>query len=176
MIGIKIIFCGSLLFVSFLEATRNIIDVPVMCPACQYNFTDTYEELSLRYLTNKIANPEDGSCEIGQKWIHYGADFGIKRNSCCCLIDGASKAPCTQGNKYHCPITPIVAFSDTVADVYQRIGRQYKNSVSHDCCCPRGFFKWTYAAAGTGTGSDISTCVKEIDYRPTGNTKFKPSS
>ena len=125
MYSSKIVFL-SILFILPIVAKRRWKCEPVICPPCQWNFTDTFEQSALRYLTGEIPSPEDGSCETGVKWTNYGADYGFTRNTCCCFTEYASITPCTATNNVQCIQSPPIAYSETFAHYYERIGKSIK--------------------------------------------------
>lgn len=148
----------SLFLVLPIVAERQYKCEPVICPQCQWNFTDTYEQSALRYVTGEIPAPEDGSCGTGVKWINYGADYGVDKNSCCCIPAYTSYAPCADENSVQCPQSPKMGYTEVSHDFYKRILKFLENGPS-DGCCPLGQFKWTLAAAYTSTKEDRCTCV-----------------
>ena len=142
------------------------------CPECIWTFEETYKEYALRYLMDFMSTPDDGICLKGVKWIHYGADYGLKnRNACCCHTRFASQEPCNATSRVICPLLPKVKNSEPIGEFCYRAGQTVKNDAPSDGCCLGGTFKWLLPPVCTGASDNICVCVDNHDIIVPENNK-----
>lgn len=132
---------------------------PIICPTCEFHLDGTYTENSMKTLN--AGGPSDGSCEIGQKYIYYGADFGLLNDACCCIliapsepIDCNRRASCTPD----CPDNLGIGKAEKIGDYFKRIGKMQNDAPSNGCC-RAGTFKYIIPAIYTGLDHDVCSCV-----------------
>ena len=175
MISSKIILL-SILFILPIIAKQQWKCEPVICPPCEWNLDDTFEQALAKYFSEALKTPEDGSCLEGVKLVARGADFGFSRNACCCVpASVAAESPCTDTNNVQCPADLIPDVTETVEKFYTRVVRKLKNAPS-DGCCPPGSFKWTYLKEDIGLENNICACTPRIFIQTQGRSFSESSS
>lgn len=144
--------------------------IPV-CPDCVFGPQDTYVQFAMRYLNGH--GPADAPCLSGTKWIHYGRDYGLPNNACCCL-HGPISEPIDCGPDNSSPMCPhalALGMDEPIGHFYQRIGRNVRGAPANGCC-PEGTFKWIFDKESTGAEADICSCItqnslagRDVDWR-----------
>lgn len=132
---------------------------PVICPDCDMRPTDTYTGFAVRNLNT--TGPSDGTCLAGQKYIHYGKDFGFDKNTCCCIrITESPTVECNPRNPKipDCVENLGVGRNELIGDYFQRVGRLQKDAPENGCCRD-GTFKYIYEGIYTGLPNNICACI-----------------
>ena len=143
---------------NFSEAMRLKCE-PIICPSCNLQFNETYEQTALKFLSS---GPPDGSClGTDEKYQFFGKDFGRSNNGCCCLpIAPTSPVQCSPRDPTvpECANNLGIRKGELVADYFQRVGRVLKDAPSNGCC-RNGTFKYIYTKEVTGSSHNICTCI-----------------
>lgn len=131
----------------------------IICPVCDFRATDTYQDFALRHLNS--SGPSDGACISGEKYVHFGVDFGLANNACCCLpLTKITEVECSPrgSNVPDCAENLGIGRNELVSDYYKRITRLQKDAPENGCCRD-GTFKYIYQKTYTGLTNDICACV-----------------
>lgn len=151
-----------LVIFAFYSSEAKQSTVPAICPDCNTSLEDTVAMVAGRLLNADPPGPEDGVCLSGQKWIHYGRDYGYKNNACCC-IPVPTYPPCGhKSDSPKCPRVITLGFDEPLWHYNQRVGRTMLDAPTEGCCA-EGSFKWIFPPFLTGAAQDICTCIKLYD-------------
>ena len=149
MSGVKKVIFLFLTFVALFEATQ------ARCPSCVYKTNDTYTDYAMRML--KAKGPATGSCDGTVKYTHFGKDFGLSNNACCCL----SIAPAVNLTDLQtCPDNLGIRKNEPIWQYYIRFGKAYPNAPENGIC-RTGTYKFIFIKALTGLSRDICGCVPD---------------
>lgn len=141
----------------FNVLSSEAIKLPQVCPDCAFSPQDSFKEFAMRYIEGN--GPSDGICQSGAKVIHYGKDYNMPKNACCCLHSPAT-APIVCGPESpQCPQALIVGTDETAEHYCRRTGKHLKGAPANGCC-QSGTYKWFFGKETTGATEDICACLK----------------
>lgn len=140
----------------FIYRSSEAKKLPQVCPDCAFSPQDRFKDFAMRYLEGN--GPADGICLSGGKVIHYGKDYNMPKNACCCLLSPAT-APIVCGqDSPQCPRALVVGIDET-ADHYCRRTGKHLEAAPANGCCPPGTYKWFFEKETTGAEKDICACL-----------------
>lgn len=151
MKGLKFI-CVSLALTLTLSDARFLRN----CPDCIFSPDHTYRQFAMNVLTSN--GPADAACTRGEKVIHYGKDYGMPNDACCCL-HSPKTAPIECGSDSpQCPPALLVGIDETATHYYKRMAKYLKDAPPSGCC-PSGTYKWHFAKEFSGAEEDKCACL-----------------
>lgn len=153
----------SFFFVVMILGLRVEVDCSEeVCPACVVNLNETFRQVALSNLDG--SGPSSGICNQGIEYIHFGRDYGLTNNACCCLtLPPSDPFDCNVKHPPICPPIPTIGADELVSDYYARVGREVTNAPTNGCC-PPGKYKWVFNQSYIGTTQNVCTCFTDNNF------------